>query len=454
MGDVRTAETTLSGWGRVPRVASVCLRPETRSDVLEALAGRDGGSLLGRGLGKAYGDAALNAGGVTLLTDRLDRMLEFDPDSGWLRCEGGVTLDDIIRTFLPRGFFPPVVPGTRFVTVAGALASDIHGKNHHVAGSFSNHVRDVELLTGTGEIVVCDAERRTELFQATAGGMGLTGIVLSLGVRLIRVESPAVEMETVRVRSLDEFFEVSAESAGHQYTVGWVDTLKRGRSLGRGLLFRGNHAAAGTRAGKGLTSRLPRRFLNGRLLQSNFLLNRVTFRAFNTIYYRRALRRRSRRTVEVRPYFFQLDAVAAWNRLYGRRGFYQYQFVVPPDPDHRAVRDALTRITESGVPSFLGVIKEFGDKKNGMLSFPTPGVTVAIDFPNVGKRLSELLGALDDLVAEAGGRVYLAKDARLSAEAFRRMYPDWERWKSVRDAADPDGAFGSELGRRLGLVRG
>ncbi len=449
---MKTLESTLSGWGRVPRVESVCLRPETRVDVLEALAGRDGGSLLGRGLGKAYGDAALNSGGLTLLTDRLDRMLEFDPDSGWLRCEGGVTVDDIIRTFLPRGFFPPVVPGTRFVTVAGALASDIHGKNHHVAGSFSNHVRGVELLTGTGEIVVCDAERRPELFQATAGGMGLTGIILSLAVKLLKVDSPVIATETVRVSGLDEFLDVSADSADRRYTVGWVDTQKRGRSLGRGLLFRCDHATAGARARRSLVSRLPRRFLNGRLIQSNFLLNRVTFRAFNSLYYRRALRRRSHGTIGVEPHFFQLDSVANWNRLYGSRGFYQYQFVVPPDPGRRAVRAVLTEIAESGVPSFLGVIKDFGGTANGMLSFPIPGVTVAVDFPNVGERLGNLLRRLDDLVAEAGGRVYLAKDARLDGETFRRMYPEWERWKAVRDAADPDGAFVSELGRRLGLV--
>jgi decaprenylphospho-beta-D-ribofuranose 2-oxidase len=417
-----------------------------------AVARQDGTRLLARGLGRAYGDAALLSDGFTLLTERLDRFLGFDPETGWLRCEAGVTIDDIIRCFLPRGFFPPVVPGTRFVTVAGALASDIHGKNHHVAGSWSSHVRRVEVLTASGEVVQCDSSSRPELFWATAGGMGLTAIILSLEVRLARVHSSAIEMESIRVRNLDEFFEVSAESSDWPYTVGWVDGLKGEASLGRGMFMRGRHAPTESKSQVGLARLVPPLFLNGRMLESNLLLNRATVRIFNAAYYRKNLRRAVRKTVAAGSFFFPLDAVANWNRIYGRRGFLQYQFVMPPDPERRGIRTALAEVAGSGVPSFLGVVKEFGDERHGGLSFPIPGVTVALDFPNVGEKLFELLERLDDLVVEAGGRVYLTKDARLNKKNFRRMYPDWERWKSVRDAVDPDGIFQSELGRRLGLV--
>lgn len=448
-----TLISTLSGWGRVTRVESACIRPETRADLVDSLTNQRGRTFVGRGLGKAYGDAALNSSGLTVMTDHLDRVLAFDQESGWLHCEGGVKIADIIRIFLPRGFFPPVVPGTQFVTVAGALASDIHGKNHHVAGSFSNHVRDVHLLTGTGEITIVDSNHHSELFRATTGGMGLTGIILSLSLRLIRVASSAINVETIRVSSLDEYLDLSKENASNQYTVGWIDTMKRGRSLGRGLLFRGDHAPAGVSYCQASVSRLPRRLFEAKLLRSDMLLNRVTLGLLNSVYYRRVLRRRQHKSIGFEPYFFQLDGLTNWNQLYGNRGFYQYQFVIPHDPDLRAVRAALTEIAHSDIPSFLGVIKEMGDTSNGLLSFPISGTTIAVDFPNVGDRLHNLLERLDDLVIEAGGRVYLAKDARLNLESFRRMYPEWESWREIRDSSDPNGMFASDLGRRLGLVK-
>lgn len=442
----------LEGWGRYPRISAECVRAESRRDLQDAIACRAGKPVLARGLGRAYGDAALLSSGITLLTERLDRILGFDADTGWLRCEAGVSIDEIIRIFLPRGFFPPVVPGTRYVTVGGALASDIHGKNHHVAGSWSSHVRNVELLKSTGEIVVCDADHEIEIFRATAGGQGLTGIILSMEVRLIRVESTAVEMESTRVRNLEEFFEASDAASDWPYSVGWINGLAKGDSLGRGIFMAGRHASAGTRVRKGPLALIPPRFLSGRYLQSNLLLNGLTARMFNAAYYRKQLRRKIRRNIGVYPYFFPLDAVHRWNLMYGSRGFFQYQYVVPPDPEHRALRQTLTEISSSKTLPVLGVIKEFGSEQHGGLSFPAPGVTVALDFPNQGDRSLSLFSRLDDIVADAGGRVYLTKDARLGRDAFRRMYPEWEQWKSVRDAADPDGAFQSDLSRRLGLT--
>ena len=336
--------------------------------------------------------------------------------------------------------------------MGGALASDIHGKNHHVAGSWSSHVRNVELLKSTGEIVVCDGERETELFRATAGGQGLTGVILSMEIRLIKVESAAVEMESTRVRNLEEFFEASDAASDWPYSVGWINGLAKGDSLGRGIFMAGRHAPAGTKVRNGALGLIPRRLLSGRYLQSNLLLNGLTARMFNTVYYRKQLRQRVRKNVGVYPYFFPLDAVDRWNLMYGGRGFFQYQYVVPSDPDRRALRQTLTEISSSNTLPVLGVIKEFGSEQHGGLSFPAPGVTVALDFPNQGERSLSLFSRLDDIVADAGGRVYLTKDARLGREAFRRMYPDWKRWKAVRDAADPDGVFQSDLSRRLGLT--
>jgi FAD/FMN-containing dehydrogenase len=254
------------------------------------------------------------------------------------------------------------------------------------------------------------------------------------------------------VRDLEEFLDVSAAHQEWPYSVSWIDGLARGKSLGRGSFMAGRHAPAGSSGKAGLLSKLPRALVSGRFLEYNFLLNGMSARMFNAAYYRKQFTRQSRSTVSVHPFFFPLDAVDRWNRMYGKRGFFQYQFVVPPDPQHHALKQLLKTISESGTLPFLGVIKEFGSESHSGLSFPRPGVTVALDFANTGQNTLDLFTRLDDMVADAGGRVYLSKDARLSLEAFRRMYPDWEEWKRVRDEADPLNMFQSELGRRLSLV--
>lgn len=441
------AEREIAGWGRHPRVSALVARPETRRHLIEALKDRNGGPVLAHGLRRSYGDAALLAGGRVIDASRTDRMLSFDPDSGWLRCEAGVSIADIVSTFLPRGYFPPVVPGTKYVTVAGALASDIHGKNHHVAGTWSNHVRDVELLLASGEVVRCDGNQNPDLLRATAGGQGLTGIILAMDVRLARTE-PSIEMESIRVPDLEGFLRVSEESAGFPYTVGWIDGTASGRAIGRGVFMRGRTLAGrlANRREKGVSA-----LIDGRYLSTNWLLNPLFIRAFNSLYYRRQAGSK-RRHVTFDRFFFPLDAIRNWNRMYGSRGFFQYQFVVPADPDCKAVRAVLEAVASSSAGAFLGVIKEFGVQANGGLSFPIPGVTVALDFPNTGPKLLALLDRLDGLVADAGGRVYLSKDARLGRDAFRRMYPEWREWKAVKDHYDPHGVFQSELGKRLGLV--
>jgi FAD/FMN-containing dehydrogenase len=442
----------LAGWGRYPVAEELCARPERRREVFEAFEDRGSDSILPYGLGRSYGDAALNDGGRAILTRRLDRMLDFDPETGWLRCEAGVSLDEIVETFLPRGFFPPVVPGTKFVTVGGALGCNIHGKNHHVDGCWGDHVRRVELLTGSGEVVVCDREREPELFWATVGGMGLTGTVLSMEVELTPVSSGAIEMESIRVENLDEFFEVSDESGDFTHTVSWIDCVKSGDAMGRGVFMRGRHAPAATHHAPGPLDRiaeLAMRLADGRPFESNLLLNRATIALFNEAFFRKEPAGLTQKTVAIDPFFFPLDAVEHWNHIYGSRGFLQYQCVVP---EREAIREILEIISDSSMASFLAVIKEFGDRSHGGLSFPEPGITLALDFPNFGEPLLEMLDRLDEIVVAAGGKVYLGKDARLDRETFRRMYPEWEEWKAVRDQWDPDGVFASDLGRRLGLV--
>lgn len=445
------AKMSLEGWGRYPRVENECTRPERRAEVLRAVAERGEKSLLAYGLGRSYGDAPLLSGGRQILTARLDRMLAFDPETGWLRCEAGVSLQDIIEVFLPRGFFPPVVPGTQFVTVGGALGNNIHGKNHHVSGCFGDHVRRVELLLASGEVVICDKDNYPELFWATVAGLGLTGIILSMEIQLYPVESSAIEMESIRVENLDEFFEVSEESSGFTHTVSWIDCVASGASMGRGIFMRGRHAPRGVEAPSGIIDELAgvaQSLVDGRLFESNWLLNKATIRAFNEAYFHKSPPGLHKSVAGYIPFFFPLDAVEHWNYAYGSRGFLQYQMVVP---ERAACREILEIVSSSGMASFLAVIKEFGEQSHGGLSFPEPGVTLALDFPNYGQPLFDLLDRLDEIVVAVGGKVYLGKDARLSRENFRRMYPEWEAWKAVRDEWDPGHVFQSDLSRRLGL---
>ena len=426
-------------------------RPERIREVVDALRSRDGEPVIAHGLGRSYGDAALLRDGGVILSRRLDRMLSFDAETGWLRCESGVSLEEVIDTFLPRGFFPPVVPGTQYVTVGGALGCNIHGKSHHTHGCFGDHVRRVELLTAAGEIVICDRDHEPELFWATVGGMGLTGFILSLEMQLHPVESCAIEMESIRVENLDEFFEVSADSGEFTHTMSWIDCVQTGASMGRGIYMRGRHAPAGSEIEKGAVDRLAElvgQIVDGRDLASNLWVNRVTMRLFNEAFFRKEPPGKRTSVVDYAPFFFPLDAVPNWNFLYGKRGFLQYQFVTPSEA---AVRECLDAISKSGYASFLAVIKEFGDQDHGGLSFPMGGTTLALDFPNVGEELFRLFDRLDEIVLADGGRVYLGKDARLSRDTFRRMYPEWEQWKAVRDRWDPDAVFQSELSRRLEL---
>jgi decaprenylphospho-beta-D-ribofuranose 2-oxidase len=437
----------LAGWGRYPVVETELRRPERLADLVTLV--RAGGSVVGRGLGRSYGDAALNGAGRTVLFERLDRLLSFDEATGVLECEAGVTLEDVLAVFAPRGWLPPVCPGTQHVTVGGAVACDVHGKSHHQDGTFGRHVLELQVVTAAGEAVRCSRDRHPDLFRATIGGMGLTAFIVEVKLRLQRMASPWIGVDYDRARDLDGALRLFADSdERYAYSVAWIDCLARGRSLGRAVLMRGNPLSAAD---------APQRRYDGGLAAGvpfelpGIALNPLTIRAFNTLYYRRHPAAARGVATHYRPFFFPLDGIRNWNRLYGRRGFLQYQLVVPVDGG----REALVRILElarraSG--SFLAVLKRFGAAPaEGLLSFPAAGYTLALDFPAGRSGLLPLLDELDEVVIRSGGRVYLAKDARLRAAAFRAMYPHLPAWLDTKRAWDPDGVFCSDLGRRLGL---
>jgi FAD/FMN-containing dehydrogenase len=406
--------------------------------------GADRSSFLAYGRGRSYGDSCLNGGGVLVPTDRLDRFISFDDATGTLRCEAGVTLGEILELAVPRGWFLPVVPGTKHVTVGGAIANDVHGKNHHRAGTFGAHVRSLTLLRSSGERLECSSSSNAELFRATIGGLGLTGIVVSAAIALRRVGGPWIDQETVPFGSLDEFFDLSAASEpDHEFTVAWVDCVARGARLGRGLFHRGNHAreegaqVARARARLRVPVDLPSR-----------ALNRWTVGLFNSLYRRRAQRER-RRVVHYDPFFFPLDGVLEWNRLYGRAGLIQFQCVVPHARARPELRRILQRIADDGSASFLAVLKVFGDVASpGMLSFPRPGVTLALDFANRGERTLALVRELTAIARDAGGSFYPAKDACMGREDMRASYPSLDAFGRYVDPA-----FSSSFWRRAGLQR-
>lgn len=425
-------------WGRHPRPCEQEVRTlHWRSDPLPEA----GSSLLPFGLGRSYGDSCLNEGGILLSTTGLSRLISFDPGTGVLACEAGVSLAEILQLVVPRGYFLPVTPGTKFVTLGGAIANDVHGKNHHADGTFGRHVRRLELLRSDGRRLLCSPTENQELFAATIGGLGLTGLITWAEIQLRPIHNPLVQAESIRIRNLDEFYEVNdASEHDFVYTVAWIDILARGRNLGRGLYNRGNHASP-------TEADLPRLRWRPRLSvpvdAPGWAINPLTVRAFNFAYYRSQLRRVKAGAIPYEPFFYPLDAVARWNRLYGRKGFFQYQCVVPTRSE--AMREILDRIARSAEGSPLVVLKTFGDLPSpGMLSFPRPGVTLALDFPNRGKRTLQLFEELDRVVLEAGGALYPAKDARMPPELFQASFPNWREF-----ARHVDPRFSSSFWRRV-----
>ena len=448
----------LHGWGRASSTSAHLTQIESISGAVSALrsAAQSGRGVVPRGLGRSYGDAAQNAGGTALDLTKLNRVLsvvaEGEPPT--VQVQAGVSLDSLMRTLLPFGLWVPVLPGTRQVTVGGAIAADVHGKNHHTEGSFGNHVASLDLLRADGEIQTLSPEGDTaDLFWATIGGMGLTGVVLGATIVLQRTESAYFLVDTERCTDIDDLMaRMSEGDDAYTYSVAWFDAVSRGKHMGRAVLTRGNKARL-----QDLTPKLrrdPLQFVAPSLgtipeIFPNRMVNRATAKAFSTAWYYKAPKYRVGELQNITSFFHPLDIVAEWNRVYGPHGFLQYQFVVPFS-EHETFRRCFELIVNSGHVSCLNVLKRFGPGNAGPLSFPMQGWTLTVDLP-IEEGLDSLCNTLDELVVAAGGRVYLAKDSRLSASTFRQMYPRLDDFLAVRRKVDPEGLFNSDLARRLQL---
>lgn len=448
------ARRLLTGWGRTAPTAARVVRTDV--DALARIVTTAGPrGVIARGLGRSYGDPAQNAGGVVV--EPLPSWIDLDASTGLVRTSAGTSLHDLIRAVLPRGWFVPVTPGTRYVTVGGAIAADVHGKNHHRDGGLGRHVTELRLLTADGVVRRLTPTDEAELFWATVGGMGLTGVITEAVLALRPVESPLLRVHTRRVPDLETLMGLMQEADREAtYSVAWIDTLARGRHLGRSVLTTGEHATAAEAAvtplaaGRSRTVTLPGAPV--RVVPPVVpagLVTRASIRAFNEVWFRRAPRDRRDELQSIGQFFHPLDGIADWNRLYGPRGFVQYQFVVP-DRSASVLPTVLERIAARGHPSFLSVLKRLGGEGRGLLSFPLRGWTLAMDLP-AGRDLEPLLRELDELVLAAGGRHYLAKDARMSAATLAAGYPRLAEFRRVRDRVDPDRVFCSDLARRVGV---
>lgn len=427
----------ISSWGRLSSDEHAVVKLSDCRQVQASLKNAVP-SGLAYGMGRSYGDACLNPGGTLWVTTGLDHFIAFDDSTGRMVCEAGVLLRDIQRLAIPRGWILPVTPGTQIVTVGGAIANDVHGKNHHVLGSFGDHVQSLSLVRTDGELIQCGPNERADWFAATVGGLGLTGVITQAEIQLRRVTGPWLDTETVPYANLDEFFRLADDSeAEWEHTVAWIDCSMGGRS--RGLFMRGNPSRQGDRP-----------ISHGRKLTIPFvppisLVNRLSLAPFNMAYYHLKKWRAGKAITHYEPFFYPLDNLLEWNRMYGPKGFYQYQSVVPREVGQGAVQAMLKEIARSGDGSFLAVLKTFGNRQPvGMMSFPQPGVTLALDFPNHGDRTHKLFERLDAIVREAKGRLYPAKDARMPRELFEAGYPRLSEFTQYRDPG-----ISSALSRRL-----
>ena len=445
--------TLLTGWGRTAPTLASLFRPDDADAVTEVMAGASAGGAIPRGLGRSYGDAAQNAGGRVISMLGVRAVRSFDLERGEITVGAGLSIGELGALVIPFGWFPPVLPGTSQVTIGGAIAADVHGKNHHVEGSFCDHVAAFVLLTPAGERLTVTPEEDPDAFAATAGGMGMTGVVTEVTVRLLPVETDRVRVDTERAHDLDDLMRRMERDDDYHYSVAWVDCLARGRRLGRSVLMRAEHASRAEVAeggGGGALNFSPPRALSAPPGVPSGILSTATLRAFNEAYLRRAPRLERGRIETLNSYFRPLDGVSDWNRLYGARGLLQYQLVVPFGAE-QTLRTVVERLASERTPAFLAVLKRFG-RGRGMLSFPMPGWTLTMDLPAGRVGLAPFLDELDEEVVAAGGRLYLAKDSRLRPELLDPMYPELPRWRELQARLDPRGVLRSDLARRVGLL--
>ena len=426
-----------ASWGNIPHVDQQICRLGNRHAALPASSDK---KLLAYGKGRSYGDVCLNDGNIILPTCFLDKYICFDADKGIIRCEAGVCLQDLLNTIIPRGYFIPVTPGTKNVTIGGMIANDVHGKNHHLSGTFGRHVLQFELLRSNGDRLICSPTENTNYYSATIGGLGLTGLITWVDIQLKPIRSSFIQEETIPFADLHEFMRLTLESDSQwEYTVAWIDSFARQPNIGQGVFFRGRHAE----------SNMDKLFVVDKKpihIPFNFpswVLNSFSLMVFNRLYY--SLNKKNHRLVPYDKFFYPLDGIGAWNRIYGKRGFYQYQCVVPKDGAEHVIIELLDVCLKANAGSFLSVLKKFGSLLSpGMLSFPREGYTLALDFPNHGIKTIKMLDALDDIVRRVGGSVYPAKDARMSSESFKQYYPMWETYSEFIDPC-----FSSSFWRRV-----
>jgi len=430
-------------WGRYPKASGLnqdVIRLYDRSKIVLDSKSRGGKLLLPFGNGRSYGDSCLNNGGKLLDARGLDRFVSFDQENGILRCESGALLSEIIELILPYGWFLKVTPGTRFVTIGGAVANDVHGKNHHRVGSFGCHIRSFELLRSNGEKVVCSSTKNSELFSATIGGLGLTGLIVWVEISLQKIESEFVDVETICFEHLSEFFSLSKESDTHyEHTVAWIDCLAKGEHLGQGIFMRANYK----------NEILDKVYVERKAsfpVELPFpLVNKPSLKMFNMLYKWNNCRKEGRDMQHFYQFFYPLDAIENWNRIYGKSGFFQYQCIIPEDSARITIEKILNKISTHGSGSFLAVLKNFGNIKSpGMLSFPREGTTLALDFPNHKDKTLDFFNLLDEIVISSGGAIYPAKDARMSSGTFKSSFPEWKEFLKF---VDPK--FSSSFWRRV-----
>ncbi|MFZ6014417.1 MAG: FAD-binding oxidoreductase [Bacteroidota bacterium] len=403
-------------------------------------------SAIPHGNGRCYGDASLHDDVINTL--RFDKILAFDEHQGVITCQSGVLLSELLQVIVPSGWFLPVTPGTKYITVGGAVASDVHGKNHHVDGSFSRHIINMTVLTGVGEMS-CNHQINADLFWATCGGMGLTGVIFQVTFQLKRIETSSILQKQLKAGDLDEVMELFDEHSRYTYSVSWIDCLKSGKNFGRSILILGEHARPHEVQQENKLMAKEKALASIPFNFPSFVLNKFSVKAFNALYYAKNYKKEMNSVVHYDGFFYPLDSLLNWNRIYGKRGFVQYQFVLPLSTSKEGLKNILTRINKKGMGSFLAVLKLFGEQ-NDLISFPMKGYTLALDFP-IRDGLFEFLDELDMVVADFGGRIYLSKDARMEKEIFWRTYPNARSFQEVLKKYDPANRFNSYLSKRLML---
>jgi len=439
----------IANWGNYPAMESEEKSFAFEDQLKEVIKGQ--GSFIPRGNGRCYGDASL--ADVTVSTLKYDKILSFDTVNGVLECQSGITLDQVLEVIVPKGWFLPVTPGTKFITVGGAVASDVHGKNHHVDGCFSHHVLEMDVVVGNGEMITCSPTRYTDLFEATCGGMGLTGVITRVKFDLKKIETSYIRQKQIKAGNLDEVLRLFDEYKHYTYSVAWIDCLKKGKGFGRSILILGEHATINELNEKQKKDplKLPKKKqITFPFNLPSWVLNTLTVKIFNYLYYSKNLKKEQNNIVSYEPFFYPLDAILHWNRGYGKKGFVQYQFVLPLNAKDGLIR-ILHEISDAGLGSFLAVLKVFGEQES-LISFPKEGYTLALDFP-VRKGLFEFLDKLDEIVLQYGGRLYMSKDARMKPSILEAGYPHLEKFKSIVRKYNANNKFCSEQSERLLLTK-